>query len=217
MIAKDVKMRCPHCGWWNPAGIQTGKTRTVFYCFNCGQNVVGQTKSAAEPKYERSSIHLENSNHSLSPVFMDSYPPREISVSAPSPVKKKKLKLALVLAIGAIFIFVLMLFFAGPVSWYANWNAANNASPKPASPAASWNTGNSASPKPASPAASQNGIAAWDNGAVCSLALNVVRTNWDEEYSQYIGEAQRRGLSVEQCRLALGLSVSPTPPPPQAP
>lgn len=47
VLQKDVKLLCPHCGWWNPAGIMTGKTPTVFYCFRCGKNVPSVQQSGA--------------------------------------------------------------------------------------------------------------------------------------------------------------------------
>ncbi len=64
-LRKDVKMLCPHCGWWNAAGVQTGYTPTVFYCFRCGRNIV-QAKNQTVPQRTHSPRQLSNNSNAES-------------------------------------------------------------------------------------------------------------------------------------------------------
>ena len=54
---------------------------------------------------------------------------------------------------------------------------------------------------------------------VCRKALNPVRTSWDNNatFANYVQEAQRRGLSIDQCRRLLGFVAQGTQGQQQAP
>ena len=52
-LRKDVKMLCPHCGWWNAAGVETGQTPKEFYCFRCGKNVTQAKHPATQGESSR--------------------------------------------------------------------------------------------------------------------------------------------------------------------
>ena len=63
---------------------------------------------------------------------------------------------------------------------------------------------------------STNALVDYPQDALCIDALNSVRSNWDDRasFAAKVAEAQRRGLTVDACRGALGLPpVAQTPPP----
>jgi hypothetical protein len=56
-------------------------------------------------------------------------------------------------------------------------------------------------------ASSPSGLARLGKNEVCWAGLNMARQDWDTSstYAEYVGEARRRGMSVNDCRAALGL------------
>ena len=54
---------------------------------------------------------------------------------------------------------------------------------------------------------------------ICRIALNSERENWSENFvsAQYVAEAKRQNLSIDDCRVAIGLPKLERPPPPAEP
>jgi DNA-directed RNA polymerase subunit RPC12/RpoP len=91
---KDMKLLCPHCGWWNPAGIDTGKTPDVFYCFRCGKNVPSvRSRSASAPapakgpyqKASQSVITSSDTNVPRKPVHQSAQRGPQSATVSPQP------------------------------------------------------------------------------------------------------------------------------------
>ena len=65
---------------------------------------------------------------------------------------------------------------------------------------------------------SMDTLANYPQDTLCIDALNSVRSNWDDRanFAAKVAEAQRRGLTIDACREALGLPAIVRSPPPQA-
>jgi hypothetical protein len=57
-------------------------------------------------------------------------------------------------------------------------------------------------------------VTTWATSPLCESALNGSRSDWDPHsgYSKFVTEAKRRGLSVSECRQAIGLTTTDSPP-----